>query len=248
MTRVAILAGTGVHDLGLPTEPILIESPFGDVEVLFAREGSLELFFLNRHGAAHRPAHVVSHKANVDALARCRVERIVALNSVGALRKDLPNGTLLCPDDYIDLRAKKESFFDDSPVHVDVSEAYCPTLRSLLVADGARDGGTYVATEGPRLETRAEVRMLHKMGGDVVGMTGCPEAALAREREMCYASLCMVTNPAAGVVDTPVSADAIRGAARDLAPRALTLALSALRRAPATRSCGCPHALDSARL
>ena len=246
--RVGLVGGTGVADAGLPAEPLVVETPFGDVDVAYARDGPLELFFLNRHGTPARPAHIVPHKANVDALARCRVDRVLALNSVGALHDGIPAGTLLVPDDYVDLRAGKASFFDDAAVHVDVAEAYCPELRRALAEAGAdRAGGVYAATEGPRLETRAEVRMLRQMGGDVVGMTGCPEAALARERGLCYASLCMVTNPAAGV-GGPIDAEAIRDAARGLAPRALRVALDAARRAPPRRGCACGRALERARL
>lgn len=249
MKRVALIGGTGVRDVGRPTEPLSIETPHGDVEVRHARLADAELFFLDRHGSPGKPAHVVDHKANVDALARCKVERVVALNSVGALRPDLAAGTLLVPDDYLDMRARKASFFDDAPVHIDVSEPYCPDVRRALLDAGAdHDGGTYTATEGPRLETRAEVRALRALGGDVVGMTGCPEAALARERGLCYASLCLVTNPAAGVATGALDAEGIRAAARALAPRALDVALSALARIPAARGCACASSLERARL
>lgn len=262
--RLGIIGGTGVKDVGLPAEPLAVETPWGDVEVAFARDGPLELFFLNRHGTpaggtprpgrdegasrAAKPAHVVEPKANVDALARCNVTRVLALNSVGALHEGLAPGTLLAPHDYVDLRSRKASFFDDSPVHVDASEPYCPELRAALAAAGADHArGVYVATEGPRLETPAEVRMLRQLGGDVVGMTGCPEAGLARERGLCYASLCMVTNPAAGVAG-PIDAEAIRDAARALAPHALRTVLDAARRIPSERGCACGRALERARL
>lgn len=255
MRRIGVILGTGLTQLPLRVEPLLVETPFGDIEVGAASHGDASLFFVSRHGTPHRPAHVVAHKANVDALARCRVERVIALNTVGALRDDIEAASLVVPHDYIDLRSRRESFFDDSPVHIDVSEPYCGAVRRALVDAGRAEGapilaeGVYAATEGPRLETPAEVRALRALGGTVVGMTGCPEAALARERRLCYASLCIVTNPAAGVASTPLSADAIRSGARALAPLAFRVALRAASILPLTRdTCRCAHALENAAL
>jgi 5'-methylthioadenosine phosphorylase len=253
VTRVGLIVGTGFDDLPLRAERLDVETPYGDVQVAFHREDGLEAVILPRHGPARAPAHVVDHKANVDALARCKAERVIGLCSVGALAPTIPAGALVVPDDYLDLRPRL-SYHDDSPVHVDVSEAYCPTLRALLVQaarrEGAQvvDGGVYACTEGPRLETRAEVRMLRQAGGAVVGMTGGPEAALARERALCYATLCLVTNPAAGVLGEKPSAEAIRAGAKAMAPLALRAALAAARAVPAERACGCARALDDARL
>ena len=155
------------------------------------------------------------------------------------------------PDDWLDLRGDKPSFFDDSAVHVDVTEPFCPETRQALLAavPDARNGGAYAATEGPRLETRAEVRALRSLGGAVVGMTAAPEAALARERGLCYASLCLVTNPAAGVAVEAPSAERIRAVAREMAPRAVAAALDAASRlAGREKGCACGRALEAARL
>lgn len=233
--------------MGAPAEPLLIETPYGDVDAQLVRDGALEFLVVNRHGAPHCPAHVVPHRANVDAMVRAKVDRVLALHTVGALRGDLPPGTMVAPHDYLDL-CPRQSFHDGTAIHVDVSEAFCPALRSALVAGGARDGGVYAATEGPRLETRAEVAMLRAMGGDVVGMTLATEAALARERALCYASLCVVTNLAAGVNGERPTAEDIRAGARALAPRAMALLLAAARTVPHERGCACGRALDAARL
>ncbi len=252
MTRVGIIGGTGIAP---PRgEPLLVETPFGDAPVWHVRDAGVDLFLVARHGTAARPAHRVDHKANVEALARCRVDAVLALNSVGALIEDLTPGTLLVPDDYLDFRSSPLSFFDDSSVHVDVSEAYCPDARRLLVeaarAEGAtvRDGGVYAATDGPRLETRAEVRALRSLGAHVVGMTGCPEAALARERALCYASLCLVTNPAAGVAGARPRAEDIRAEAAKMGGLALRVARRAALGVRAPRPCACGRALEGARL
>jgi 5'-methylthioadenosine phosphorylase len=253
VTRIGLVGGTGVA--GPPgAEVLLVETPFGEVEVQHARDGSLDLFFLPRHGTPARPAHRVNHKANVEALARCRVDAVVAINSVGALVEDIAPGTLVVPDDYLDFRSAPLSFHDDSAVHVDVGEAYCPDAHRLLVeaarAEGARvrDGGVYAATDGPRLETRAEVRALRALGGHVVGMTGCPEAALARERCLCYASLCVVTNHAAGVSGAAANARTIRAEATRLADLAGRVARRAAAGVRTPRPCACARALEGARL
>lgn len=252
MPRVGLVGGTGFTRLLPAAEPLDIETPYGDVRVGHVREGALEAFHLLRHGSPHVPAHRVEHRANVDALARCKVDAVLAINSVGALGADVPPGTLLVPDDLLDL-APYASFHDDAPVHVDVSEPYCPRLRRALLdaarAEGrpARDGGVYAATRGPRLETRAEVAALRQLGGTVVGMTGGAEAVLARERALCYASLCMVTNLGTGVAGARPDADAIKRDAAALAEVACAVALRAAR-SLAARTCACGDALARARL
>lgn len=243
MSRVGVVGGTG---FALPeAEPVEVDTPWGPVDVAHADD----IFFVKRHGARHVPPHRIAHRANVDALARCGVDAILAVNAVGTLDPGLVVPSMLVPDDFIDLRKTTETFHEASAVHVDLTEAYCPALRALLVRHArAHDGGTYVATEGPRLETRAEVRMMRAMGGDVVGMTGCPEAALARERAICYASLCLVVNPAAGVGDRRLVAGELRAGAESLMPRALDSVLRAAREVRADRTCGCRDALQGAAL
>ena len=254
MARVGIICGTGFAALTDKAEPLQVETPWGDVALAIARDGPTELLFLLRHGARHAPPHRIVHRANIHALATCGVDAILALNAVGALDERLAPGSLLVPHDYIDMRKQTETFHDERAIHVDVTQPYCPTLRALLLhhahAQGApaQPAGVYVCTEGPRLETPAEVRMLRALGGSVVGMTGCPEAALARERALCYASLCLVTNPAAGITPTALSAAALKAGAEALAPTALRVALRAAKAVPQHRDCACGGALDGAAL
>ena len=252
--RVGIVGGTGFPTLLEGAQLLSIETPHGDVEVAHRREEDVDLFFLRRHGPQHVAPHRIVHRANVEALARCKVDAVLALNAVGALSEATPPGSLLVPDDWLDLRRTTETFHDARAVHVDVTEPYCPHLRGLILrasADLGRpawDGGTYACVEGPRLETPAEVRMLRSLGGTVVGMTGLPEASLARERALCYASVCLVTNPAAGVARAPLSAHDLRAGAEALAPLALDVARRAAHALDPRRTCRCRHALDHARL
>lgn len=230
-----------------------METAFGDVRVRFARARGHEFFFLMRHGEGHAvPPHRVAYRANAAALRAARVDRVIGVASVGSLRADVAPGAFVVPDDFVDFSDRTErSFFDEDVVHVDVSEAYCPVVRRALVA-GARaagalvvDGGVYVATPGPRFETRAEARFLASLG-HVVGMTGCPEAALMRELGLCYASLSVVANFAAGVGDRAYLTRDIVQAARALEDRvrdALAFAVDALDPAAA---CACASALEGA--
>lgn len=254
MVRVGILGGTGFSALAEASEAIPVETPWGEVTVGHRREGDLDLFLVRRHGEPPVGPHRIAHRANVEALARCGVDAVFALNAVGALAPEVAPGSLLVPHDWLDLRKRTETFHDARPVHVDVGEPYCPTLRARLL-DAGRDGrhpvhegGVYACVEGPRLETPAEVRMLRALGGTVVGMTGCPEAALARERGLCYASLCLVTNPAAGLSPGPLGATALKAGAEALAPHALRVVLQAARHVTPLRPCLCRAALGDAKL
>lgn len=246
--RVGIIAGTGVAEGIDGAQLVRVATPWGEIEVAHARQDDIDLFFVQRHGRARLAPHRIVHRANVEALARCGVDAVFAVNAVGALDPALVVPSLLVPDDLIDLRKTTETFHDRA-IHVDMTHPYCPVLRALLVRHaGATDGGTYVAVEGPRLETPAEIRMLRALGGSVVGMTGCPEAALARERALCYASLCLVTNAATGVAAAPLSAAAIQRGAAELAPRALAGVLAAAREVRPERACACRRALEGAAL
>lgn len=255
MARVGILGGTGFSALAQATDALTVETPWGDVAVGHRREGDVDIFLVRRHGEPPVAPHRIVHRANVEALARCKVDAILALNAVGALDPAVPAGSLLVPHDLLDLRKRTETFHDERPVHVDLGEPYCPDLRARLLdasrREGrpAQDGGVYACVEGPRLETRAEVHMLRLLGGTVVGMTGCPEAALARERALCYASLCLVTNPAAGLSDGPLSAHGLKAGAEALAPPALRVTFEAARSLGVhARACACHRALDAAKL
>ena len=164
--------------------------------------------FLPRHGVHHSiPPHKVNYRANIYALHEIGVERIIATNAVGAINLDFRPGDLVVPHDLIDFtKLRKLTFYDEAPVtHIDLSQPYCPEIRVLLIETikkhFARTWGrsVLVCTEGPRYETPAEIEMLRRLGCDIVGMTSFPEAVLARELEICYATVCFVSNMAAGI-------------------------------------------------
>jgi 5'-methylthioinosine phosphorylase len=244
--RVALVGGTGLADW--EGEPVDVDTPFGPVAAKVGKLAGREVWFIPRHGFGHRvPPHRIRYHANVDAAARAGCERVLAVNTVGALRRELVPGSLAVARDYVDLSGRAATFFDDEVVHIDQSEPYCPEVRRALrdAAVGAPEV-VYACTQGPRLETPAEIRMLSGFA-DVVGMTGYPEVALARERGLCYGSLCMVSNLAAGLQER-LTAREVAEASREAAQRVRQAVAAAVGNLPDRRACGCGESLRHARL
>jgi len=207
--KFAVIGGTGFRNPFEDAKLFCLETPYGIVPSLcVGKMGDREVVFLPRHGIEHSvPPHKINYRANVYALYKAGVERIIAVNAVGAINRKFKPGDVVVPDDFVDFtKLRNATFYEDAPVtHVDVSQPYCPEIRGLLI-ENAKDHGlrvwdraVLVCTEGPRFETPAEIEMFRRLGCDVVGMTGVPEAALARELEMCYAAFCFVSNMAAGM-------------------------------------------------
>jgi len=214
---LGVIGGTGLyHFAGLEDiERHQVDTPYGKPsgDIVVGSVAGKRVAFLARHGEGHSIApHRVNYRANVWSLHRVGARRIVGVNAVGGIRADMGPRALAVPDQIIDYTSGRLTSFCDAEdatevKHIDFSEPYTATLRAALIA-GARaagvaivDGGCYGATQGPRLETRAEIARLRRDGCDLVGMTGMPEAALARELECDYACLALVANWAAGCGD-----------------------------------------------
>ena len=213
MTRIAIIGGTGLTSLaGLEISgKETVETLYGEASgpITQGHLSGKEILFLPRHGYAHSiPPHKVNYRANISALKQAGAEYIIAVNAVGGITAEMQAGVIAIPDQLIDYTWSREhTFFDggESGVeHIDFTHPYCESLRNKLIQAGQQAGvvfldyGTYAATQGPRLETPAEINRLDRDGCHIVGMTGMPEAALARELELCYASVSVVANMAAG--------------------------------------------------
>ena len=188
-----------------------VATPYGEpsAALTFGRLCGADVVFLARHGDAHTIApHRINYRANIWALHAQGVRDVVAVATVGGIAEALAPGALLVPDQIIDYTHGREAtFFDGSSQtleHIDFTKPFCGSLRHRLLRAGAEaaepvhDGGVYGTTQGPRLETAAEIKRMARDGADVVGMTGMPEAALAREMHLCYAMLAVVVNAAAG--------------------------------------------------
>jgi 5'-methylthioinosine phosphorylase len=210
---LAIIGGSGLSKLGNMevTQRKVVRTPYGEPSgaLTFGRIVDCEVVFLARHGYGHTIApHQVNYRANLWALKDSGAESIVSVASVGGIRKDLGPGVLVLPHQVIDYTwGRPSTFFEGSgaPVnHIDFTEPYSNALRARLVKAAAAskerivDRGVYAATQGPRLETAAEITRLERDGADIVGMTGMPEAALAREISLEYAAIAVVANYAAG--------------------------------------------------
>ena len=221
MTTVAIIGGSGLTNLKnlRITRREVIRTPYGEpsAPMVFGQLGGQEAVFLPRHGAGHTiPPHEVNYRANIWAIKQTGVDKVIAVNAVGGISPDyLTSGTLVVPDQVIDYTyGRAHTFFGSehkSVTHVDFTYPYCETLRQTVIQAAARTRikvvgrGTYGATQGPRFESAAEIRRMERDGADIVGMTGMPEAGLARELELCYASISLVVNPAAGKAKDTIS-------------------------------------------
>lgn len=212
---IAIIGGSGVYDPKMldDIKDICVETEYGTVTAKSGIYQGKNVFFLSRHGEDHSvPPHMVNYRANIKALQNLEVERIISTSAVGSLKKEMKPGDFVLLDQFIDFtKLRKYTFFDNTVVHTDVTDPYCPQLRETITKAAAalkinlHPKGTYVCTEGPRFETPAEIRMFAILGGDVVGMTSVPEVALAREAKICYASIATVTNFAAGISPSKIT-------------------------------------------
>lgn len=213
MTRVGIIGGSGLTRLKelRITRREVVRTPYGEpsAPMTFGELCGQEVVFLPRHGPSHTiPPHAINYRANVWALKETGVAHVIAVAAVGGIADALNDSDLVVPDQILDYTyGRAHTFFGGehrSVTHVDFTFPYCDALRAVLI-DAARRAatpvvrqGTYAATQGPRFESAAEIRRLERDGADIVGMTGMPEAALARELELCYATLAVVANRAAG--------------------------------------------------
>jgi 5'-methylthioadenosine phosphorylase len=207
---IGVVGGSGFYEFMSDADEIEVDTPFGSpsAPLVVGELDGRRVAFLPRHGRRHElPAHRVPYRANVWALREVGVRRIIAPNSSGALRPDLEPGDFVICDQFVDrTRGRADTFYDGpETTHVSAADPFCPDLRRILLESAtelgipARDGGTIVVIQGPRFSTRAESRWFAAMGWDVVNMTAYPEAHLARELELCYASVSMVTDHDAGV-------------------------------------------------
>lgn len=211
MTAIAIIGGTGLtrlESLEISRREV-VSTPYGEPSAPLAhgRLAGHEAVFFSRHGQGHRiPPHRINYRANLWALKSVGIEAVVAITTVGGIREDLIPGMLVVPDQIVDYTyGRDQSYFNDEQVvHVDFTEPYNAGMRRRLLEAGesagiaVADSGVYAATQGPRLETAAEINRLEADGCDMVGMTGMPEAVLARELDLHYAACAVVLNRAAG--------------------------------------------------
>jgi 5'-methylthioadenosine phosphorylase len=261
--EIGVFGGSGFYQWLGDTEPVSIDTPYGPPSgpIAVAEVAGRRVAFLPRHGPHHEiPAPLVNYRANVWAMHELGVRRIVGPSAVGSLQARLHPGDLVIADQFIDRTTGREDTYYRGPdvVHVSAADPYCPELRRLAAEVARRQSlafqpeGTVVVVQGPRFSTRAESRWYSRMGWDIVGMTQYPEVILARELEMCYLNLSLVTDYDAGLEGSPdigaVQAhDVLRVLAENINRlRDLLAALVPL--VPQTPGCTCQRALEGARL
>ncbi|MEV4561862.1 S-methyl-5'-thioadenosine phosphorylase [Kitasatospora sp. NPDC049285] len=261
---VGVIGGSGLYALLEEVVEVRVETPYGvPSDAVFVGEvGGRRVAFLPRHGRGHGlPPHRINYRANVWALRALGVRQVLGPCAVGGLRVELGPGVLVVPDQFVDRTSGRvQTFYDGVPladgsvpevVHVSVADPYCPVGRGVALGAArglgweAVDGGTLVVVEGPRFSTRAESRWFAGNGWSVVGMTGHPEAVLARELGLCYTSLALVTDLDAGVEAGAgvTHAEVLEVFGRNV-DRLRTVLFAALEALPETRDCLCSHALD----
>ncbi|MFN7065581.1 MAG: S-methyl-5'-thioadenosine phosphorylase [Aquificaceae bacterium] len=258
-------------------EKVTVRTPFGEASspIVATRIGDKEVFFLSRHGESHiHPPHRVPYRANLWAFREFGVKRVLAISAVGAINKRLSPGDFVVIGDLLDFTKKREETFYEGKysipvkgedkvakllregrvVHIDSTQLYCPQMRLLMVdiLEGLKlsyhASGVYACTEGPRFETPAEISVIEKLGGDVVGMTGYPEVVLARELAMCYMSLCLVANPAAGIAGYKLTSDEVISLMKQKEEEIGRVILEFIKGLPKERSCGCEKILEGAEV
>ena len=276
---LGIIGGSGLYEFEelKVVEEVSVKTPFGGASspIIVGELEGKRVAFLSRHGKGHiYPPHRVPYRANLWALREVGVDRVLAVSAVGGINKLFRAGDFVIIDNFLDFTKGRESTYyegvfsvdvegndevarllrEKKVVHIDVTEPYCPQMRTLLmdILEERRlkyhPAGTYACTEGPRFETAAEIGMLEKLGADVVGMTGYPEVVLARELTMCYASLCVVANPAAGISAHRLTSDEVMELMSQRERDVKEVLREVIRKLPAEKACGCDRVLEGAEV
>jgi 5'-methylthioadenosine phosphorylase len=260
MANIAIIGGSGIYEQEMLSEAkeIKVYTPYGKTSdlITIGKYQGKNIAFLPRHGKDHQlPPHKVNFRANIWALKEIGVKRILSSNACGSLQENFTPGDILVLDQFIDRTKNRPStFYDGGKVcHISVADPFCPELRELLFKKGKKlgisikNGGTYVCIEGPRFSTRAESRLFRQWEANVVGMTIYPECVLAREAEICYGSIALVTDYDVWA-DKPVTTDEILATMGKNIDKAKKLFAEVVPEIPAKPKCDCWSALKEAVL
>ncbi len=261
---IGIIGGSGLYKLDKLQKPeqVAIATPYGapSSSYLKGEINGAEVIFLARHGDSHNiPPHRINYRANIWGFKELGVGRILSINATGGINKKFTPGSIALLDQILDFTfgARQSTFFEEGRVtHIDFTEPFCRDLKSLVMEAAKTQGiplinqGVYVCVNGPRLETAQEIKFFASSGADVVGMTLMPEAALAREMELCFCGLSVITNAAAGISEGKLTAkEVVENMKRSLGNVGRIIeALSPLCQREEQRSCGCTNALKDAAI
>jgi 5'-methylthioadenosine phosphorylase len=258
--EIGVIGGSGFYEFLESADEVHIETPFGAPSdpLVIGEVSGRSVAFLPRHGRDHRfPPHRIPYRANLWALRSVGVRQVLAPSAVGSLTADYGPGTLAVPDQLVDrTTGRAQTFYDvGGAVHVQFADPYCPVGRAVAI-DAAREtgwepvtSGTLVVIEGPRFSTRAESQWYAAQGWTLVGMTGHPEAVLARELALCYTTIALVTDTDAGVEEGGgVTQEEVFTVFAANVEKLRELVIRMIEDLPAERACPCPAALDGLKL
>jgi 5'-methylthioadenosine phosphorylase len=257
---IGVIGGSGFYEFLDDATEVRVDTPFGPPSdpITFGTVAGRSVAFLPRHGKDHRlPPHKIPFRANMWALRSVGVRQVLGPSAVGSLTASYGPGTLVIPDQLVDrTTGRAQTYYDDGgAVHVQFADPYCPVGRSVAIAAGHAAGwvpagsGTLVVIDGPRFSTRAESRWYAAQGWTLVGMTGHPEAVLARELALCYTSVSLVTDTDAGVDEGEgVTHEEVFQVFAQNVTRLRSLIMRIIENLPDERDCPCPHSLDGLKL
>ena len=258
--EIGIIGGTGVYDPGMikNLKKIKVHTPFGRASdlIIIGTFNGRKVAFIPRHGPNHEiPPHKVNSRANIWALKKIGVTRIIAPSAVGSLREDYKPGEFVIADQIIDrTKGRADTYYEEGQVcHISLADPFCDELREILITGAKKlkldchSRGTYVCIQGPRFSTKAESNMFRLWGADIIGMTVYPECALARELELCYATVTTITDYDVWA-EKPVTAEEVIETMRKNIGNLRNLISNVITNIPKVRHCSCGEALKDAML
>lgn len=260
---IGVIGGSGFYKLLSNPKFVTVKTPFGfpSDKIAVGVIGGKTVAFLPRHGSKHQfPPHKIPYKANMVALKKLGVERIISATACGSLQKKIKRGDFVILDQFIDRTNRSEVTLYDGPAvyHVSTAYPYCPETSKIAYQAGKKlkikihPKGTLVVIDGPRFSTKAESEWFTKMGWDVINMTGFPEAVLAKELEMCYCSIALVTDYDVGIVAQqkmkPVSTEEVIKVFGQNVEKAQRLIVEMIKKMPSDRKCNCGSSLAGAKM
>lgn len=261
MAFMGVIGGSGIYDIpGVEiSDLVTLSTPYGDPSDAYriGKAAGTNIAFLPRHGSKHHiQPHKINYRANIWGFRELGVKKILSVGASGGISRNLEPGGIAVLDQIIDLTSGRQSTFydDDEVVHVDFTEPFCPDLRSQILGAAKESGiqaagkATYICVNGPRLETAAEIRAFSLLGADLVGMTAMPEAVLARELEICFAGISVVTNYAAGITGKKLTSTEVIESMKDSAVQVKALLKVFFSRDLSSFSCVCGQALKNAKM
>ncbi len=259
---IGIIGGSGVYEIeGVSIKEVKeVSTPYGtpsDKYLIGEFEGK-NIVFLPRHGSSHHiPPHKINYRANIRGFQDIGVVRIISIGAVGGISPNMSPGTIIVPDQIIDMTSgRAATFFEgqEGVVHIDLTEPYCVEMRSAIIDSAKRakidvkESAIYICVNGPRLETKAEIKYFSLIGADIVGMTAMPEAALSREAQICYAGINIVTNFAAGITEKKLTATEVVDMMKRQSRNIGYILKEFFKIIPVERKCLCKEALREAKI